>query len=122
MSEKKLTKIRVHGVDETFIILYLRQRELQKKDLNLVKLKNAYEIFDNRIRSNLLETYNEFKDLKISLSDFFNVNIIEAVSKRRNNEFTLKKCNFDEEKEVNSVTGTELVPNLVPIWVLYSTR
>ena len=116
MSEKKLTKIRVHGVDETFIILYLRQRELQKKDLNLVKLKNAYEIFDNRIRSNLLETYNEFKDLKISLSDFFNVNIIEAVSKRRNNEFTLQRLDvFDEEKEVNSVTGTELVPNLVPI-------
>ena len=99
---ENLTKIRCPPVPSDFVVLYLRHRELQKKDLNLVRLKNAFEIFDNRIRSNLLQSYNEFKEMKISLSDFFYVNILIGCTQPRKNEFTLKKCNFDEDKEVNA--------------------
>ena len=100
MSENTLTKIRVHGVDDQFVVLYLRHREYQKTDLNLVSLKKAYEIFDNRIKTDLIKSFKEYKEFNISLSDFFNVNIIQAECKRRNNEFTLKKVKFDQEKEV----------------------
>ena len=101
MSEKTLTKIRCPPAESDFVVLYLRQRELQKNDLNLVSLKKAYEIFDNRIRTNLLKTYQEFKELRISLSDFYNVNILIGCTQRRSNEFTLKNMKFDDDKEVN---------------------
>ena len=100
MPENNLTKIRVHGVDDDFVVLYLRHKEYQKTDLNLILLKKAYEIFDNRIKTDLIKTFKEYKELKISLSDFFNTNIITASCKRRNDEFTLKKVKFDQEKEV----------------------
>ena len=101
MSENSLTKIRCPPAESDFVVLYLRQREHQKSELNLVKLKKAFEIFDHRIRTSLLQTYKEFKELKLSLSDFFNVNILIGKSDRLDNEFTLRKMNFDIEKEVN---------------------
>ena len=108
MSENNLTKIFCAPADSQFVILYLRFKELKKHDLNLVSWNKSFKICDARIKSELLRSYQEYKELKIDLSDFFNVNILKAQCKRRNNEFTLQKTTFEEDREVKF--GTMLVP------------
>ena len=100
MSEKVLTKIFCPPAESLFVVLFIRHKELKKEDLNLVPWKKSFKICDSRIRNDIISSYEEYKSLGISMSDYFNVNIIIAMSRRRLNEFTLKKLKFDEEKEV----------------------
>ena len=101
-----LTKIFCNPIDQKFVILYIRMKEYTRESLNLVKHNTGFRILDSKIRSNLLQTYNEYKSMPIDLESFFNVNCLVASCKRRVNEFTLKQRKFDQEKEVSYQTGT----------------
>ena len=96
-----LTKICCPPADDKFIILFLRHREIRKQDLNLRPSKGStFKITNTRIKSSLLSDFKEFTDLQITLSDYFQVNIIDAVSREKPDEFNLRETSFDESKEV----------------------
>ena len=103
MSEKQLTKVFCSPAESNFVVMYLRWKQYELKDLNLQPFNKSYKIFDYRIKNDLIAKYKEYKELKISLEDFFQRNIIYATCKRRNNEFTLGQITFDPEKEVNQM-------------------
>ena len=116
MSEKVLTKIFCPPAESLFVVLYIRQKELKKEDLNLVPWNQSFKICDIRIRTNLLREFQEYKELSISMSDYFNMNLVVGQCKRRSNEFTLRKLKvFDEEKEV--INWYQILSNLEPIYL-----
>ena len=119
MSDKNLTKIFCSPVDTKFLVLYLRFKGLKKEDLNLVAWNRSFKICDARIRADCIQKWEEQQTLKLSYSDFFNVNIVTAQCHRRKNEFSLKTCTFDEDKEVIHKFGTnwnQSFTKLVPIF------
>lgn len=111
MSEKQLTKVVCSPADSNFVVMYLRWKQYELKDLNLQPFNKSFKIFDYRIKNDLIAKYKEYKELKISLEDFFQRNIIYATCKRRNDEFTLRQTTFDPEKEVSDwyLIGTKFI-------------
>ena len=96
-----LTKICCRPASDEFIVLFLRMNEIKKDELNLrPSYKSTLKITNHRISSMLLDHFKDFKDSSLDLSDFFDVNIVSAVAKRRKNEFTLRKCVFSTERKV----------------------
>ena len=97
-----LTKISCRPADDKFVVLFLRMRDINKNELNLRPSKGStLKITNYQITSTLLNLFKDFKESQLNLSDYFNVNIILAFSKRKSNEFTLRKTNFCTSREVS---------------------
>ena len=97
---KKFTKIICPPADSKFIVLFLRDRKISREKLNLRPSKGStFKIWNHSIKASLLSFYEDFKQSRLDLSDFFQVNIIDAAC-RWSEEFNLRETVFDEAKKV----------------------
>ena len=118
MSE--LTKVSCRPVNDKFTVCYIRFNGLTKSDLNLIPSKGSIRngplrICDSRIRSNITSLYEEFNASKLTLEEYFQLNIIEAKSDRRKDEFTLRGTTFVEGRQVINF-DIRLAPEVVSVW------
>lgn len=110
MDSTNLTKITCRPADNKFTVLFLRQRKISKEELNLrPSIRSTLKIFNPMIKSLLLSAYEDFKQSKLDLADYFQVNIILAVSREKSNEFNLRKTKFDESKRVWKLSSISLI-------------
>ena len=95
------TRICCPPANEKFIVLFLRHRDIRKQDLDLRPSKGStFKITNPQIKSSLLSDFKEFTELQLDLSDYFQVNIVNAISREKPDEFNLRETRFDESKEV----------------------
>ena len=102
MNKTELTKIVCDKVDDKFIVLFLRFRNIRKSVLDLrASRQTTYKITNPRIKNQVLEHFSEFKQSKLDLHEFFQLNIVYACqSKRDSSQFNLRQTTFDETREV----------------------
>ena len=102
MNKTELTKIVCDKVDDKFIVLFLRFRNIRKSVLDLrPSRQTTYKITNPRIKNQVLEHFSEFKQSKLDLHEFFQLNIVYACqSKRDSSQFNLRQTTFDETREV----------------------
>lgn len=95
------TRICCPPANDKFIVLFLRHRDIRKQELDLRPSKGStFKITNPQIRSSLLSDFKVFTELQIDLSDYFQVNIVDAVCREKPDEFNLREIGFDESKEV----------------------
>ena len=101
----RLTKIVCERVkNDKFIVLVLRNEQISKSDLNLKPSKETtLKITNPAIKTLILSRYAAFLDSKLSLEDFFGINIVIGINRNRDKSnplFNLQHTTFDEDREV----------------------
>ena len=104
MAQFGLTKISCLPADNEFIVIFLRSRKISKSDLDLrPSMKTTLKITNPSIKALILEHYDDYKQSRLSIQDYFNINLIFAVNRGRdkcNPLFNLQQAVFDEAREV----------------------